>query len=70
MNDDLKFLINFYVDSKIKQIKKNAFRDEKIELALTVDQWLNENIAKLSETIDFEKLQEVIDNKTYKEVIV
>lgn len=64
MNNNLKFLIDFHADLKIKQIKKNAFRDENIEkqiveadLKKIIKDWVDSNIPV--DKIDFESLKTI-----------
>lgn len=64
MNNDIKFLIDFHTDSKIKQIRKNAFRDENFEqkiveasLKKIINDWVDSNIPV--DKINFKKLEEI-----------
>jgi hypothetical protein len=64
MNNNLKFLVDFHANLKIKQIRKNAFRDEKFEreilkakLEKLINDWVDFNIPV--DKIDFEKLKEI-----------
>jgi hypothetical protein len=69
MDNYLKFLIELYADSKIKQIRKNSFRDEKAEIKLMlenlVNSWFDKNYDELKSSINFDKLEKIIDKDAY-----